>query len=146
MIVRRSSSSWSSAHALLARGSGRAEGAGPSGVLDRCGHCRSSWWDNGPRHFAESRHHELLGRIHGTRLLSLVLDFEVGWKSLCLGDFFPEDSPVLWAEFRHCASSAATAWEFGSPGHVGAALQKPPAFFHSGRRRGGGGWELGCRE
>ena len=67
---RKSSSSWSSAHVLLARGSGRAEGAGTSGVIDRCGHCRSSWWDNGPRHFAESRHHELLGRIHGTRLLS----------------------------------------------------------------------------
>ena len=46
--------------------------------------------------------------LHGTRLLSLVLDFEVGWKAgLCLGDFFPEDSPVLWAGFRHCASSAA---------------------------------------
>jgi hypothetical protein len=67
---RKSSSSWSSARVLLARGSGREEGAGTSGVIDRCGHCRSSWWDNGPRHFAESRHHELLGRIHGTRLLS----------------------------------------------------------------------------
>ena len=54
----------------LTRGSGRAEGAGTSGVIDRCGHCRSSWLDNGPRHFAESRHHELLGRTHGTRLLS----------------------------------------------------------------------------
>jgi hypothetical protein len=34
-----------------------------SGVIDRCGHCRSSWWDNGPRLFAESRHPELLGRL-----------------------------------------------------------------------------------
>jgi hypothetical protein len=24
------------------------------------------------------------------------LDFEVGWKGLCLGDFFPEDSSMLW--------------------------------------------------
>jgi hypothetical protein len=35
------------------------------------------------------------------------------------------------------------AWEFGSPGHVGAALQKPPAFFQFLRRRGGGGWGRG---
>ena len=35
------------------------------------------------------------------------------------------------------------AWEFGSPGHVGAALQKQPAFFHScggaAAAAGGGG-------
>jgi hypothetical protein len=69
---RRSSSTWPSAHVLLARGPGRALGAGTSGVIDnKCrGYCRSSWRDNGPRHFAESRHHELLGRTHGTRLLS----------------------------------------------------------------------------
>jgi hypothetical protein len=76
---RKSPSSWPSAHALLARGSGRALEAGASGVIDRCGHWRWSWWDNGPRHFAESRHHELLGRAHGTRLLSWTSS-EVGWK------------------------------------------------------------------
>jgi hypothetical protein len=35
------------------------------------------------------------------------------------------------------------AWVFGSPGHVGAALQKQPAFFHScggaAAAAGGGG-------
>jgi hypothetical protein len=31
---------------------------------------------------------------------------------------------VAWAKLD-------LAWEFGSPGHVGAALPKQPAFFHS---------------
>jgi hypothetical protein len=41
----------------------------------------------------ESRHHGLLGEIHGTRLLS-YLDFGVGWNVL-LGDFFPGGGSVL---------------------------------------------------
>jgi hypothetical protein len=39
------------------------------------------------------------GRPHGIS--------EVGWKILCLGDFFSDDSSKFWAGFRSCASSTA---------------------------------------